>query len=68
MLAQKKDTELKIIEVLHNHDLGHEIYTTFMQVGMTNPINLDPAMHVMVLTSLKIVMKQLCLRCKPNHQ
>ena len=35
--------------------------TTFTQIRMTNPINLNPAMHVMVLTSLKIVMKQLAL-------
>ena len=26
MLVQKKDTELKIIEGLHNHDLDHEIH------------------------------------------
>ena len=36
-------------------------FTTFTQVRMTNAINLDPATHVMVLTSLKIVMKQLAL-------
>ena len=31
--------------------------TTFTPVGMRNPINLDSAMHVMVLTSLMIVMR-----------
>ena len=36
-------------------------FTTFTQVGITCPINLDPAMHVMTLTSLKIVMKPLAL-------
>ena len=35
--------------------------TTFTQVRMINPINLEPAMHVMDLISLKIVMKQLAL-------
>ena len=34
--------------------------TTFTQVVMTNLINLDTAMHVMVI-SLMIVMKQLAL-------
>ena len=60
MLAQKKDGELKTIEGLHNHDLGMKC-TTFTQVVMTNTINLDPAMHIMVLTSLKIVVKQCAL-------
>ena len=31
---------------------------SFTQVGKINPIKLDPATHVMVLISLKIVMKQ----------
>ena len=34
---------------------------TFTQVKMINPVKLDPAMHVMVLISLKIVMKQCAL-------
>ena len=34
---------------------------TFPQVRMTNLINLDPAMHVMVLTSLRIGIKELAL-------
>ena len=29
MLMQKSDTELKIIEGLHNHDLGHEIHNIY---------------------------------------
>ena len=32
--------------------------TTFTQVRMISPITLDPAMHVMILISLKILMKQ----------
>ena len=32
-----------------------------MHIRMTNQVNLDPAMPVTVLTSLKIVMKQLAL-------
>ena len=59
-LVQKNDAELKIIEGLHNHDLGHEIHNIH-QVRMTNRINLDPATHITVLTSLMIVMKQLAL-------
>ena len=36
-------------------------FITFIQVGMMNLIKLDPVMHVMVLISLMIVMKQLDL-------
>ena len=43
-------------------------FTTFMQVRMTNPLDMDPAMHVMVLTSLKTVMKQLALYVNPILQ
>ena len=36
-------------------------FITFMQVGITKPVNLDPVMPVMALHSSKIVMKQLAL-------
>ena len=36
-------------------------FITFTQVRMANLLMLDPAMHVIVLLSLKIVIKQLAL-------
>ena len=60
MLVQKKNAELKIIEGIHNHNLGHEIHNISPSWN-NNLISLDPAKHVMVLISLKVVMKQLAL-------
>ena len=64
-LVQKKDAELKMIEGLHNHNTYHKIHNINLSHN-DKLIALDPVTHVMVLTSLKIAMKQLVLDVNPT--
>ena len=64
-MAQKKDTELKIIESLHNHDLGHEIHN--IHAGWNdNPSKLRPCHTCNGPHFIKDCDKTMCLMCKPN--
>ena len=60
MLVQKKDAELKIIEGLHNHNLGHEICSIHAswndKFDECNPYHACNGPHF-----IKIVIKQLAL-------
>ena len=64
-LAQKKNAELKIIEGLHNHDLGHEIHNIYPswndKSNKLGPCHTGNCPHI-----IKDCDKTTCLRCKLN--
>ena len=65
MLIQKKDTELKIIERLHNHDSDHDIHNINLS-QYDKPNNLGPC-HACNCPHLIIDCNEtICLRCGPN--
>ena len=64
-LVQKKDAELKIIEGLHNHNLGHESHN--IHSGWNDKSNKHGPCHACNgLHFIKDCDEKTCLRCKPN--
>ena len=64
-LAQKKDTELCIIEGLHNHDSGHEVNNIYNKQNDTQN-NMGPCHACNGPHLIKDCNESICNRCKPN--
>ena len=64
-LGQKKDTELKIIQGLHNHDLSHEINNIYPS-QIDKPNKIGPCHAYNGPPFIKDCDETMRLRCKPN--
>ena len=65
MLAQKKDTELKIIKGLHNHDSGHKINNIYTKHN-DKPVNMGHCHTCNGPHLIKDCNESTYGRCKPN--